>query len=103
MRLAVLLSISLLALAGCKTQPQTPTAEQLQAQYNALYAPYAKDCLSEDYAGSEGMMTGKKLDPQEFAAHEAARKAKEARCKPQADQLAQLQRQIFAAQKAAQQ
>jgi hypothetical protein len=103
MRLAALLSLSVLAFAGCKTQPLKPTADQLQAQYNAQYPAYAKDCLSEDYGGAAGMMTGKKLDPQEFAAHEAARKAKEARCKPEADRLAQLQRQIFAAQQAAQQ
>jgi hypothetical protein len=103
MRLAALLSLSMLVLAGCKSQPQTQTAAQLQAQYNAAYPTYAKNCLSEDYAGAAGMMTGAKLTPEQFAAHEAARKAQEARCKPEGDRLAQLQRQIFAAQSAAQQ
>jgi hypothetical protein len=44
------------------------------------------------------MLTGKKLTSEQFADLEAKRKAQEARCKPQADHLAEIQRQILAVQ-----
>jgi hypothetical protein len=44
------------------------------------------------------MLTGEKLTAAKMADLEAKKKAQEARCKPQADHLADLQRQVFAAQ-----
>jgi hypothetical protein len=43
-------------------------------------------------------VTGKKLTDEEIATLEAKKKERDARCKPQADHLADLQRQIISAQ-----
>jgi hypothetical protein len=72
--------------------------KQLQDQYNAEYPAYAKYCLDPETAGSSDLLTGKKLTQEEIAALEAKKKEREARCKPQADRLAQLQKEILAAQ-----
>jgi uncharacterized protein YceK len=96
MRLTVLLLLCTLALAGCESK--ATKVHRLQDQYNSEYVPYAQDCLNKETEGSAIMLTGKKLTSDEIAALEAKRKEREARCKPQADQLADLQRQIIAAQ-----
>jgi hypothetical protein len=85
-----------LTLAGC--QSKAAKVKQLQDQYNAEYPAYAKDCLDPETAGSADLLTGKKLTQEEIAALEAKKKEREARCKPQADRLAQLQKEIIAAQ-----
>jgi len=85
-----------LTLAGC--QSKAAKVKQLQDQYNAEYPAYAKDCLDPETAGSADLLTGKKLTQEEIAALEAKKKEREARCKPQADRLAQLQEEILAAQ-----
>jgi hypothetical protein len=72
--------------------------KQLQDQYNAEYPAYAKDCIDPETAGSADLLTGKKLTQEEIAALEAKKKERDARCKPQADRLAQLQKEILAAQ-----
>ena len=91
-----LLVLWTLTLAGC--QSKAATGKQLQDQYNAEYPAYAKDCLDPETAGSADLLTGKKLTQEEIAALEAKKKEREARCKPQADRLAQLQKEIIAAQ-----
>jgi len=91
-----LLVLWTLTLAGC--QSKAAKVKQLQDQYNAEYPAYAKDCLDPETAGSADLLTGKKLTQEEIAALEAKKKEREARCKPQADRLAQLQREIIAAQ-----
>ena len=96
MRLTVLLLLCTLALAGCESKAKK--VQRLQDQYNAEYVPYAQDCLNKETEGSAIMLTGKKLTSDEIAALEAKKKGREARCKPQADHLADLQRQIIAAQ-----
>ena len=98
MRIAALslLLLSTLALVGC--QSKAAKVKQLQDQYNAEYPAYAKDCLDPETAGSSDLLTGKKLTQEEIAALEAKKKEREARCKPQADRLAQLQKDIIAAQ-----
>ena len=83
-------------LAGC--QSKTAKVKQLQDQYNAEYPAYAKDCLDPETAGSSDLLTGKKLTQGEITALEAKKKERDARCKPQADRLAQLQKEILAAQ-----
>ena len=85
-----------LTLAGC--QSKAAKVKQLQDQYNAEYPAYAKDCLDPETAGSADLLTGKKLTQEEITALEAKKKEREARCKPQADRLAQLQKEILAAQ-----
>ena len=85
-----------LALAGCKTKAHK--VQQLQAQYNAEYPTFAKACLDEDSSGAAQLLTGEKVTAQEIADLKAKKKAREAACKPQADHLAQLQKQILAAQ-----
>ena len=85
-----------LTLAGC--QSKAAKIKQLQDQYNAEYPAYAKDCLDPETAGSADLLTGKKLTQEEIAALEAKKKERETRCKPQADRLAQLQKEIIAAQ-----
>jgi hypothetical protein len=91
-----LLVLWTLTLAGC--QNKAAKVKQLQDQYNAEYPAYAKDCLDPETAGSSDLLTGKKLTQEEIAALEAKKKEREARCKPQADRLAQLQKEILAAQ-----
>ena len=91
-----LLVLWTLTLAGC--QSKAAKVKQLQDQYNAEYPSYAKDCLDPETAGSSELLTGKKLTQEEIAALEAKKKEREARCKPQADRLAQLQKEILAAQ-----
>jgi hypothetical protein len=91
-----LLVLWTLTLAGC--QSKAARVKQLQDQYNAEYPAYAKDCLDPETAGSSDLLTGKKLTQEEIAALEAKKKEREARCKPQADRLAQLQKEILAAQ-----
>ena len=91
-----LLVLWTLTLAGC--QSKAAKVKQLQDQYNAEYPAYAKDCLDPETAGSADLLTGKKLTQEEIAALEAKRKERDARCKPQADRLAQLQKEILAAQ-----
>ncbi len=91
-----LLVLWTLTLAGC--QSKAAKVKQLQDQYNAEYPAYAKDCLDPETAGSADLLTGKKLTQEEIAALEAKKKEREARCKPQADRLAQVQKEIIAAQ-----
>jgi hypothetical protein len=91
-----LLVLWTLTLAGC--QSKAAKVKELQDQYNAEYPAYAKDCLDPETAGSSDLLTGKKLTQEEVAALEAKKKEREARCKPQADRLAQLQKEILAAQ-----
>ena len=91
-----LLVLWTLTLASC--QSKAAKVKQLQDQYNAEYPAYAKDCLDPESAGSSDLLTGKKLTQEEIAALEAKKKEREARCKPQADRLAQLQKEILAAQ-----
>ena len=91
-----LLVLWTLTLAGC--QSKAAKIKQLQDQYNAEYPAYAKDCLDPETAGSADLLTGKKLTQEEIAALEAKKKERDARCKPQADRLAQIQKEILAAQ-----
>ena len=91
-----LLVLWTLTLAGC--QSKAAKVKQLQDQYNAEYPAYAKDCLDPETAGSADLLTGKKLTQEEITALEAKKREREARCKPQADRLAELQKEILAAQ-----
>jgi hypothetical protein len=91
-----LLVLWTLTVAGC--QSKAAKVKQLQDQYNAEYPAYAKDCIDPETAGSADLLTGKKLTQEEIAALEAKKKERDARCKPQADRLAQLQKEILAAQ-----
>ena len=91
-----LLVLWTLTLAGC--QSKAAKVKQLQDQYNAEYQAYAKDCLDPETAGSSDLLTGKKLTQEEIAALEVKKKERDARCKPKADRLAQLQKDILAAQ-----
>jgi hypothetical protein len=91
-----LLFLWTLTLAGC--QSKAAKVKQLQDQYNAEYPAYTKDCIDPETAGSADLLTGKKLTQEEIAALEAKKKERDARCRPQADRLAQLQKEILAAQ-----
>jgi hypothetical protein len=85
-----------LTLAGC--QSKAAKVKQLQDQYNAEYPAYAKDCIDPVTAGSSALLTGEKLTPEQIAALEAKKKERDALCKPEADRLAQIQKEIIAAQ-----
>ena len=78
---------------GLRLQP-----EECPGPKPAEYPAYAKDCLDEDTAGASRMLTGEKPTKEEMATLEARKKARDERCKPQADHLADLQRQSLAAQ-----
>jgi hypothetical protein len=85
-----------LTLADC--QSQSAKVKQLQDQYNAECPAHAKECIDPVTAGSSEPLKGEKLTPDQIAALEAKRKEREARCKPEADRLAQIQKEIIAAQ-----
>jgi hypothetical protein len=91
-----LLLVWTLTLAGC--QSKAAKVKQLQDQYNAEYPAYAKDCIDPVTAGSSALLTGEQLTPEQIAALEAKKKERDARCKPVADRLAQIQKEIIAAQ-----
>ena len=91
-----LLVLWTLTIGGC--QSKAAKVKKLQDQYNAEYPAYAKECLDPETAASGDLLTGKKLTQEEITALEAKKKEREARCKPQADHLAELQKQILAAQ-----
>ncbi len=91
-----LLFLWTLTITGC--QSRTAKVKKLQDQYNAEYPTYAKECLDPETAGSGDLLAGKKLTQEAIAALEAKKKERETRCKPQADHLAELQKQILAAQ-----
>jgi len=96
MRFIPVLLLVTLALAG--SQSKAKKVQQLQEQYDAEYPAYSKDCLDEDTSGATRLLTGEKLTKEEMAALEAKKKVRDARCKPQADHLADIQRQLLAAQ-----
>ena len=85
-----------LALDGC--QSKGAKVKQLQDQYNAEYPAYAKECVDPETAGAARMLTGEKLTKEQMADLEAKKKERDARCKPQTDHLAELQKEILAAQ-----
>ena len=96
MRKIALLLLSTLALAGCQSKAER--VKRVQDQYNAEYPAYAKACLDEDTSGAARLLTGEKLTAEQTAALEAKKKEQNARCKPEADRLAEFQREILAAQ-----
>ena len=83
-------------LADC--QSKLAKVKQLQDQYNAEYPAYAKECIDPVTAGSSELLKGEKLTPDRIAALEAKKKEREAQCKPEADRLAQIQKEIITAQ-----
>jgi hypothetical protein len=96
MRTVALLLLLTLALAGCRSKAEK--VKKLLAQYNAEYPAYARDCLDPETAGSARMLTGEKLTAEQMAALGAKKKERDARCKPEADRLAEIQKEILAAQ-----
>ena len=91
-----LLLLSTLTIAGC--QSKAAKVKEFQDQYNAEYPAYAKACLEEDNSGATRLLTGQTLTKEQMADLEAKKKERDERCKPEADRLAQLQREILAAQ-----
>ncbi|MGZ4033156.1 MAG: hypothetical protein ACXVP2_13445 [Tumebacillaceae bacterium] len=98
MRFVALSLLLLWTLSITSCESKTAKTKKLQDQYNAEYPAYAKDCLDPETAASGDLLTGKKLTQEEITALEAKKKEREAKCKPQADHLADLQKQILAAQ-----
>ena len=96
MRLISVLLLVTLALAGCESKAKK--MQELQKQYDSEFPAYSKDCLEEDTSGATRLLTGKELTKEEIAALDAKKKARDERCKPEADHLADIQRQLLAAQ-----
>ena len=97
MRTVALAPVLLATLGLARCQSKAEKVKELLAQYNAEYPAYAKECLDET-SGSARMLTGEKLTAEQIATLEAKKKERDARCKPEADRLAQIQREILAAQ-----
>ena len=91
-----LLFLSILTLAGC--QSKAAKVKQLQSQYNTEYLAHAKDCLEEDNSAATRLLTGQNLTKEQMADLRANKKERDARCKPESDRLAQLHKEILAAQ-----
>jgi hypothetical protein len=87
--------ISTLALVACQSKAEK--VNHLLDEYNAEYPAYARTCLEEDTSGAR-LLTGQTLTAEQIAVLNAKKKERDARCKPEADRLAQLQREILAAQ-----
>jgi hypothetical protein len=98
MRIVAVSLLVLWTLTFASCQSKAAKVKQLQDQYNAEYPAYAKECLEEDNSGATRLLTGQSLTKEQMADLEAKKKEREARCKPQADRLAQLQKEILAAQ-----
>jgi hypothetical protein len=96
MRFRVLVLLSMLPLTGCQSKART--LQRLQAEYNAAYPAYATACMDDGSSGAARLLTGQKLTTEQMAALEARKKVREAQCKPLSDHLAQIQREILAAQ-----
>jgi hypothetical protein len=88
--------ISTFVLVACPGR--AAKVNRLLDQYNAEYPAYSRTCLEEDTSGAARLLTGQTLTAEQIAALEARKKKRDARCKPEADRLAQLQREILAAQ-----
>jgi hypothetical protein len=67
----------------------------LRDQYNADYPAYAKDCLEQDYSGATRLLTGQNLTTEQMADVEAKKKERGARCKPKADRLPRIPKEIL--------
>jgi hypothetical protein len=91
-----LLVLWTLTLAAC--QSKAAKVKQLQDQYNTEYPAYSRDCVDPETAGASRMLTGEKLTKEQMADLETKKKERDARCKPQADRLAEIQKEILAAQ-----
>ena len=91
-----LLVLWTLTLAGC--QSKAAKVKQLQDQYNTEYPAYSRDCVDPETAGAARMLTGEKLTKEQMADLETKKKERDARCKPQADRLAEIRKEILAAQ-----
>ena len=91
-----LLFLSTVTLAGC--QSKAAKVKQLQDQYNAEYPAYAKGFREEDTSGATRPLIGQNLTKEQMADLGAKKKEHDARCKPRADRLAQLRKEILAAQ-----
>ena len=91
-----LVLLSALALAGCQSKAER--VKRSQDLYNAEYPAYAKACFDEDTSGAARLLTGERLTAEQTAALEVKRKEREVRCKPDADRLAEFQREILAAE-----
>jgi hypothetical protein len=91
-----LLVLWTLTLAGY--QSKSAKLKPLQDQYNAEYPAYAKQCIDPVTAGSSEPPAGEKLTSEQIAALEATKEERDARCRPEADRLAQIQKGIIAAQ-----
>jgi hypothetical protein len=79
-------------------QGRAEKVNRLLDQYNAEYPAYARTCLGEDTSGAARLLTGRTLTAEQIAALEARKKERDARCKAESDRLAQLRREILAAQ-----
>ena len=98
MRLVALSLLLLWTLTITSCESKTAKVKKLQDQYNAEYPAYAKECVDPETAGAARMLTGEKLTSEQMATLEAKKKERDARCKPEADRLAEIQRQILALQ-----
>jgi hypothetical protein len=85
-----------LSVTGC--QSKSARAKQLQDRYNAEYPAYAKECIDPVTAGSSELLTGDKVTREQMAVLQAKEKKRDSRCKPEANRLAQIQKEIIAAQ-----
>jgi hypothetical protein len=90
------LVVSTLIFSRC--QSKATKVKQFEDQYNAEYPAYAKECLDPETAGSAGLLTGMNLTQEQIATLETQKKQGEARCKAQADDLAQIQKETLAIQ-----
>jgi len=90
-----LLLLSTLPPVACQSKAEQ--VKSLQNQYNAEYPAFAKECLNET-SGSARMLTGEKLTAEQMAELDTKKKERDARCKPEANRLAEFQKQILAAQ-----
>jgi hypothetical protein len=88
--------VSTLALVACQSKAEK--VNRLLDQCNTEYPAYSKACVEEDTSGAAGLLTGQTLTAEQIAVLKDRKNERDARCKPEGDRLAQLQREILAAQ-----
>ena len=91
-----LLLLWTLTLAGC--QSKAAKSEEVAGPIQRRIPGLCQGLPGSETAGAARMLTGEKLTKEQMAALEAKKKERDARCKPEADRLAQIQREILAAQ-----
>ncbi len=98
MRIVALSLLFLSTSHPCRLPEQSGKSEEVAGPIQRRIPGLCQGLPGPETSGAARMLTGEKLTKEQIAALEAKKKERDARCKPEADRLAQLQKEILAAQ-----